>query len=80
MTDYFEFLQEASEDRKLQIFREEANARVAERPIPEDKSTRISERSEDEEDKKGSTTTTGTTPFQQNVEGYDWKSQSQICL
>ena len=51
MTDYFEFLQEASEDRKLQIFREEANARVAERPIPED-SDEDAERSEDEEDKK----------------------------
>ena len=49
MTDYFKFLSEASEDRTLQIFREEATAKVAERPIPED-SDDDAERSEPDED------------------------------
>lgn len=36
MSDYFKFLPKASEDRKVQIFREEATAKVAEDPLPED--------------------------------------------
>lgn len=51
MSEFFEFLAKASEDSNLQRFREEANAKVAEKPIPED-SDEDAERSEEEEERQ----------------------------